>query len=221
MTSVAIECSTDTGSVAARSRSGALLDASFDARLHAFALLDELARLLATLGESPASIARLFVGTGPGSYTGLRVAIATVLGLARGSGAPVYALSSYEALAWRELAPGAEATIRADARAGKLYHARYRRTSGDVEVLQAPMLIERGARSGPREAPERIFTENALARELGTDERLASTLDGEARPRAGALLELGEARLARGTLAPAELVEPLYLRSFEALERRR
>ena len=49
-------------------------------RPHACDLLPALEQLLARLGAAPADLATILVGTGPGSYTGLRVGVATALG---------------------------------------------------------------------------------------------------------------------------------------------
>ena len=64
-----------------------------------------VAGLLDELGVAPDAVARVLVGTGPGSYTGLRVGVATALGLARGTGAHLFGLPSLEARAWGALAP--------------------------------------------------------------------------------------------------------------------
>jgi tRNA threonylcarbamoyladenosine biosynthesis protein TsaB len=217
MTSIALECSTAVGSVALRASSGELHESRFDCRTHAKSLVDELAVLLRAAGERPDSIARVLVGIGPGSYTGLRVAIATALGLSRGSGASLHAISSYEALAWGELAVGEEGIVLADARAGRLYFAHYLREPHDVEVVAAPRLIDRDDAAKPWESRARLFCEPALADALGLRERGPSSIE----PSARALLDLGERRLASGTLTTSTDIEPLYLRPVQATERRR
>jgi tRNA threonylcarbamoyl adenosine modification protein YeaZ len=217
MASIALECSTAVGSVALRAASGELHLARFDCRTHASSLVDELATLLRAAGLQPSALARIFVGIGPGSYTGLRVAIATALGLSRGSGAGLHAISSYEALAWGELSAGEDGLVLADARAGRLYFARYRRRPDEVEIVEAPRLIEREALSRAWGSPARLFCEPALADALELSAREPAPIE----PSARALLELGEKRLASGVLAVSTEVEPLYLRPVQAIERRR
>lgn len=61
------------------------------------------AELMAVLGEAGATIEdvdRLAVIVGPGSFTGLRVGIATIQGLALARALPVTPVSTFEALAW-------------------------------------------------------------------------------------------------------------------------
>ena len=156
----------------------------------------------------------LFVGLGPGSYTGLRVGIATALGLSRASDAPLYGLSSFDVLAFAELLPGEEGTVAMDARGGRFYAARYRRTADDVEVLEAPAtcqaseLGELCARSGP------ILAQVGLAETAGLAAGPRARLRSQTRPSARALLQLGRARLEAGRLAPSSTLEPLYLQPF-------
>lgn len=70
-------------------------------RTHTTGLLAAIEALLG--GERPAGI---IVVTGPGSYAGLRVGIATAQGLSLATGAPLYGVRTFEAVA---LAAGAAA----------------------------------------------------------------------------------------------------------------
>jgi tRNA threonylcarbamoyladenosine biosynthesis protein TsaB len=170
-------------------------------RPHASDLLPALEHLLAGFEASPRDITAVLVGTGPGSYTGLRVGIATALGLVRGTGAALFGVPSLEALAYGELAQGSAAAFLLDARQGELYLARYRREEEGVAVLQPPC----------------VTTPAELGRLLQPDEPVYA--DGAALPRAAALLELGARRLAREGPHVAEDVEPLYLRAFAVRSR--
>jgi tRNA threonylcarbamoyladenosine biosynthesis protein TsaB len=221
MAAVAIETSTRPASLAVAARGRAQAVRLSGERAHASDLLPELARLCALLGAEPAAIDTVFVGIGPGSYTGLRVGIATALGLARASGAALLGVPSGETIAYRELAPGGEGVLLLDARQGELYFARYRRTQGDVEVLEAPAIVR------PSELAERlpsagpIFGDDTVAEAAGLGAAERARLRSDVRPDAAALLELGRVQLARRGPDPARALEPLYLRPFAARERRR
>ena len=71
-------------------------------------LLFEIALLLERNGVSKSSIAGLVVSVGPGSYTGIRIAIATALGLKNGLMVPCFGVSILAALAASR--PGEEIT---------------------------------------------------------------------------------------------------------------
>lgn len=77
---------------------------------------------------------RIVIGTGPGSYTGLRVGASYALGLGRAWGVPVLGVSTLEGLATGE---DGVVAVSLDARKEHVYGAVYRLTGGVVaETLQ-------------------------------------------------------------------------------------
>jgi len=65
------------------------------------ALETGIARIQAVLGEAGLTLAecdRIAVGTGPGGFTGLRIAVAYAKSLALGTGLPLVGISSYDTL---------------------------------------------------------------------------------------------------------------------------
>jgi tRNA threonylcarbamoyl adenosine modification protein YeaZ len=188
--------------VAARAEGRTLQAELSSTRAHASDLLPALDGLVRALGRAPREIDAVYVGLGPGSYTGLRVGIATALGLARSTGAALVGLCSFEVLLWERLRPGETGGVLLDGRGGGFYHARYARGVEGLEVLLAPAILPE-AEARARAAGD--------GRSFGVDDP----------PRARALLELGAARLARaGPMRPAD-VQPLYLRPFQATTRAR
>jgi tRNA threonylcarbamoyladenosine biosynthesis protein TsaB len=205
---VAIETSTRAPSVAVVRGGVHRLTRLAGERPHASDLMPALAALLAELGAAPGAIELVVAGLGPGSYTGLRVGIATALGLARGTGARLAGLPSTEALAWERCTPGERASVVLEARRGELYFARYERTANDVIALVPPCLVRPGELE--LDATDRVLATPGL--ETGALAGVRARLDPT--PGAAALLELALLRLARGALLPATELEPLYLRAF-------
>jgi tRNA threonylcarbamoyl adenosine modification protein YeaZ len=99
-TVLAIESAIEGGSIALFSGE-ALIDSIAGNRdvSRAADLLPSIDRLLSSNGLTPADLGFIAVSRGPGSYTGIRIGIATALGLARSIGAPCIGISALEALA--------------------------------------------------------------------------------------------------------------------------
>jgi len=101
--------------------------------------------LLGSAGASPADLDRIVVGVGPGGFTGLRIGLATALGLGQALGIPVTGASSLEGLALglaEAAPPGAVVVPVLDARRRELFAAVYRAGGGDaLEQLAAPQAI--------------------------------------------------------------------------------
>ena len=67
------------------------------------------------------------VTRGPGSFTGLRIGISTLKGLAEATGKPLVGVSSLEALAWQVFPAERLIVPMLDARRKEVYAARYMR----------------------------------------------------------------------------------------------
>ena len=129
---------------------------------HATRLLEMAGALIAGAGISWREIDRIAVGVGPGTFTGLRVGVASARGLAQSLSSELVGVSSLQALAAVALAPSGApgAGLRApatppaggvlaviDARRGEAFAAAYAR-AGEHETLEltAPRAL----------APERL-----------------------------------------------------------------
>ena len=84
----------------------------------------DLMRLLEDAGVALRDIDVYAVATGPGSFTGLRIGIATMQGLAFAAGKPLIGVSGFDALA-RKAGPAASVATWVDAWRGEVFAARY------------------------------------------------------------------------------------------------
>jgi tRNA threonylcarbamoyladenosine biosynthesis protein TsaB len=100
--------------------------------------------LLVSAGLEAADIDAIVVGVGPGGFTGLRIGLATALGLGQALDVPVTGASSLEALALgiaREMPEGSLVAPVLDARRRELFAALYRARADGLEELLAPVAI--------------------------------------------------------------------------------
>jgi tRNA threonylcarbamoyladenosine biosynthesis protein TsaB len=110
---------------------------------HASQLLPLARTLLDRAGLAFQDVERIGVGVGPGTFTGLRIGVATARALAQASGAEVAAVSTLRALA---AGAGHDGPVLAvlDARRGEAFAAAY---AGDAELL-APVAVKPEALPG-------------------------------------------------------------------------
>ena len=179
-------------------------------------LLPEAERLVSEAGGWD-GIALIAVGIGPGSFTGLRIGIATARALAQARRLPIAAVLTLDALALgiREASPGAQALAILDARRGEAFVALYRpegERAWGPEVLAPEALAERA--SGLDPAPVAAGDGSVRFREQleAVGVRTADPEDPVHRVAARHVCALGEREPAG---APAE-IEPLYLRAPDA-----
>lgn len=90
-------------------------------------------RLLRDAGWEPASLTAVVVGLGPGSYTGLRVGLASAKALAYAVGCRFFGVETFAAIAARAPDEARELSVIADALQGKLFRRDYRRTANGWE----------------------------------------------------------------------------------------
>ena len=162
----------------------------------AVTVLEDIDALLRQAGAHTRELGGIAVGIGPGSFTGVRIGLATARGLALALGVPVAGVSTLDALAAG--APGAVPVV--DARRGEVF------------VLQDEPRVLAPAELRP--APRSLHVGNGAVRYRSLLEAAGAEIppDQDERhvPRARF-----HAQLARD-FGPAESVEPMYLRVPDA-----
>jgi tRNA threonylcarbamoyladenosine biosynthesis protein TsaB len=134
-----LDTATNATSVALRLDDGSVTEARDDPPAgahpgHATRLLAMADHLLADAGAGLAEVGRIAVGVGPGTFTGLRVGVATARGLAQSSGAELVAVSSLRALGAPAIEAGGESAVLAviDARRSEIFAAAYASDGGEL-----------------------------------------------------------------------------------------
>lgn len=90
-------------------------------------LVSTCQELLARAGHTMADVEAVLVGRGPGSFTGVRIGIATAKGLACGLGCPLHGTSTLDAVAWGAWKAGSRGLVGVvgDAMRREVYPALY------------------------------------------------------------------------------------------------
>jgi len=184
------------------------------------ALLPAILELLAARSLEPASLDAFAVSIGPGSFTGLRVGVATAKGLAFGAGRCVAGVPTLAALAATQRSGCVAAVL--DARRGELYAAAHRAEDPLAEPLWGPCVLAPAELAARLEAGWRVVGAAAPGVAQAVRARLgdAVALVGPPRPDAFTVGRLGVRLLAAGRGVAAAELAPRYVRRAEAEVRR-
>jgi tRNA threonylcarbamoyladenosine biosynthesis protein TsaB len=234
---LSLDTTTRAGSVAVVRDDGVLAVREGDpARTHAERLPGEIEDALAAAGVSLRALDLLVVATGPGAFTGLRIGLAAVQGVALALERPVVGVSSLDALACTQMAfdgsrlgPAPTGRLVAswlDAARGEVYAALYVASEhGDNglpwRMLQPPTVASPGrvldAWTVVSASDATVVGDGAVryaeiiaAREPGW--RIAPP----APPLAPALAWIGRRLAERGQAGPPHALQPLYVRRPDA-----
>jgi tRNA threonylcarbamoyladenosine biosynthesis protein TsaB len=176
-------------------------------------LVPVLRGLLADAGLAPRDLDVVACATGPGSFTGIRIGIATAATLAWAWGLPALGVGSLDGIAANAPPPASDVLVALDARRGRVFAARFRG----------------GEPRGPyrHDPPEEVAAElddgtfvlgDARAAYPAAFARFPGTAEAPVRPDAVARLAL--ARFLRGERIAPEELRPLYLRRSDPEIRR-
>ncbi len=134
-------------------------------------LLPRIDALLAEQGVARGELACIVVGRGPGSFTGVRIAMATAKGVASALGVGLVGVSSLDAVAWNAQAAGVRGPLAvvADAMRKEVYPVRYQLTGEGVCRLGADRVVKAEAAAAElaacaTETPRLAVTGDALAK---------------------------------------------------------
>jgi tRNA threonylcarbamoyladenosine biosynthesis protein TsaB len=177
---------------------------------HSTQVLPAAAFLLQSRGVSPRDIDGFAVATGPGAFTGLRVGLSTVQGLALGADRPCVGVSALDALATR-IAGAAETLVAMmDAYRDEVYAGLYDSGARPVSppVLAPPAEILKAVPAGAA-----FIGDGALRyRDLIVAQRPDAVFPERSLYLAASLGRLALARFAAGEGTSPDALRPLYLR---------
>jgi len=191
---------------------------------HTKLLLPAIDRIFSESGLRPANLDGLAVSIGPGSFTGLRVGLSTVLGIRTVTQLPLVVVPTLEGLAWNLR----EATLPLcpviNSRRGELYWALFQWRGKDILERLMPEQVGTAAALGNQlREPVIIYGEgweheSAAIRANSAPASLMTEAPAHMRPSAVSIGLAGLLRLVRGERAGLG-VSPLYVQRPEAVLR--
>ena len=230
VTILALDTSTHAGSVALR-RAGTLLGEHVGCAdvPHARRLPGEILDLMRVCRVPLGDVSLYAVASGPGAFTGLRIGIATIQGLAFAYGRPVVGISALEAIAHavRADAEAADLPLLApwmDAARGEVFTSLFEAgADGRLACIEAPAVASPEATlarwSAAVSGRRVLFAGGGAVRYQHTIAAALGNL-GQTVPQvpvlAGVIADLAEAAAARGHAAPPHGLRPLYVRRPDA-----
>jgi len=168
------------------------------------------------------------VAAGPGSFTGLRIGIATMQGLALTSGRRIVAVSALDALAQtvaEDASPGTFVAAWMDARRRDVFAALYQVTEAAAFSPERVIEVEHATAAGPEAILDRwaarigaaqvVFVGDGAVQYAGSIESRAIptwTVLGDVPLLAGTIGRIGVAAARQGATIDPAAIQPLYVR---------
>lgn len=192
---------------------------------HSRHLMPTIETILAICGLEIDAIDGFAVTHGPGSFTGLRIGVSTVKGLAGATGKPVVGVSSLDALALQATGSTCLICSLIDARRQEVYYAHYRMKAGRLHT-------EIQARVGPIEEAlpsaesECLFIGNGacthiqlIKQKMGSQAHFASWAQNIIQ--AASVAQLGRAKFETDAGEDVASLAPNYIRKPDAETQKR
>ena len=185
-------------------------------------LLPAAAALFKSRGISPEALSCVAVSAGPGSFTGLRVGMASAKGFCFGWGLPIALVPTLEALAHRF--PGEERLLLPvmDARKKEVYSAVFKWEAGELLRLSPDMAVSPASLPDclPQEEQVVLFGDGLASYGAMLLDRLGDRASFESGPKglpsAGMVGVLGERIFLSGAAGNCQTAVPSYIRPSEA-----
>jgi tRNA threonylcarbamoyladenosine biosynthesis protein TsaB len=210
MNLLAIDTATERCSVAARIH-GAWIERSVDTpRGHADIVLTMVDEILKEGAVELRELNGIAYGRGPGAFTGVRIAIGVVQGLAFGAQLPTVGVSNLAAVAQQVAGRGPRILACMDARMNEVYWAGF--TTDPNGLVSAATAEQLTAPSAVQWEQATVLAGTAMGAYAELAQRFVSAQQINVLPRARDILLLSEREFAGGRSGTAFDAQPVYLR---------
>jgi tRNA threonylcarbamoyladenosine biosynthesis protein TsaB len=221
---LAVETSGRWGSVAIGKGDELLAERPFSSPMrHSAELFPAITALLAEAHHGPADVAEVYVSSGPGSFTGLRLAVTLAKTMALANGTKIVAVNSLEAAAQnatdysRETGTPCQCVaVVLDAKRGQFFAGFFRPAAGRWQAVGSPQLMK--AEAFLAMAEEQGLTVHLLGEGLVyyaaqfSSPHIAILPEKFWQPKAAAVFVLGREQSRAGNFADPISLVPTYIR---------
>lgn len=222
---LAIDTATLVSSVALAAKGRLLAELTLQTNLtHSEMLMPHIKMIMEMAKLKRRELKAVAVSVGPGSFTGLRIGLATAKSMAYALDIPIVGVPTLAALAYHYPMPGVYIAPMLDAQKGNVYTALYQWDGGALLEVRPPCVEsfeDALARCGSMDLRAVVLGEVAVKRA----ERIESfnpnvllAMGHTIMPRAANVAMLGDRMLKRGEASDVMRLEPLYIRRSEAEE---
>lgn len=196
-------------------------------------LLPEIDTLLSEAGISRDDVACVVCGRGPGSFTGVRICMASAKGIAIGLGVALFGVSTADAQAWQQWDAGVRGSVvvLGDAMRKEVYPVRYVLSDSGIDRLNSDFVmkaVELPAWLDGASGAETLITGDALKKYSDYCEGFGTLAQEYCYPTGKGLLLAAQAAWQAGELDPDDatlgnpcVVLPVYTRLSDAEEAER
>jgi tRNA threonylcarbamoyladenosine biosynthesis protein TsaB len=205
--------------------------AEMQPRKHAQLIMPMIEEVCQRAGIKPFELEGIAFGKGPGSFTGLRIAISVAQGLSLATGARLYGISSLKALAWQgmkqlssvqevaESASNKQVLAIMNAHMGEVFYGAYRKTEqGLVAVIEDSLAKPEQVDLSGLDMPQWVGAGDGFqfVAELPNSIADLSSIHEDTYPLAESMMALALDAWDKGCFTAAELQQPVYLRDTVA-----
>jgi tRNA threonylcarbamoyladenosine biosynthesis protein TsaB len=218
---LAVDTSTRSCSVAVVDRSDLLAEVtSGNGQTHSRHLMAMIDSALGLAGLNLSMTDGLAFTCGPGSFTGLRIGISTILGLAAATGKPIVGISGLDALAMQAAVPNMTICPLIDGRRNEVYCGRYRWVNDELVKEMAEQVLSPEAAITGLNTPALFVGNGALLYRTLIRDRLGDcarfALNCQNTLRASTVAWISMKRFETGDVDDRFRYEPMYIRRPDA-----
>jgi tRNA threonylcarbamoyladenosine biosynthesis protein TsaB len=180
--------------------------------------MPHISSLLEMAEIAQTSLKAVAVSIGPGSFTGLRIGLATAKALTYALNIPLIGVPTLAALAFSCPVPGVVLAPMLDAQKGNVYLGMYEWREDNVYEIKPPQVVsfaQAQAELAKLEKPALMLGEAAVMHKADIAHPIPPHI---VMPRAGSVAVLAQVMYAQGIQHDIATLEPLYIRRSEAEE---